>query len=76
VQVPTKNFYASLRATNKETDAPVTEPIPPEIAAQGKKGRPPPIVLTSTDNLIQMQKQLKGLAKDNFEFRNTRNGPG
>jgi hypothetical protein len=57
-----------------ETDAPVTEPIPPEAAAQGKTGRPPPIVLTSTVNLIQLQEQLKGVAKDNFEIRNTRNG--
>jgi hypothetical protein len=32
-------------------------------------GRPPPIVLTSQVNLIQLQRQLKG----NFEFRNTRN---
>jgi hypothetical protein len=74
VQVPTKNFYVPLRATNLETDAPFTEPIPPEAAAQGKTGRPPPIVLTSTVNLIQLQKQLKDVAKDNFEFRNTRNG--
>jgi hypothetical protein len=74
VQVLTKNFYAPLRATNMETDAPVTEPISPEAAAQGKMGRPPTIVLTSIVNLIQLQKQLKGVAKDNFEFRNTRNG--
>jgi hypothetical protein len=73
-QVPTKNFYAPLRATNMETDAPATEPIPPEAATQGKTGRPPPIVLTSTVNLIQLQKQLKGVAKDSFEFRITRNG--
>jgi hypothetical protein len=74
VQVPTKNFYAPLRATNMDTDAPATEPISPEVAAEGKTGRPPPIVLTSTVNLTQLQKQLKGLAKDNFEFRSTRNG--
>jgi hypothetical protein len=73
-QVPTKNFYAPLRATNMETDASVTEPIPPEAAAEGKTGRSPPIVLTSTVNLIQLQKQLKGVAKDNFEFRSTQNG--
>jgi hypothetical protein len=57
-----------------ETDAPVTEPIPPEAAAQGKTGRPSPVVLTTIVNLIQLQKQLKGVTKDNFEFRNTRNG--
>jgi hypothetical protein len=62
-QVPTKNYYASLRATDMETDATVTEPIPPEATAQGKTGRPPPIVLTSAVNLIQLQKELKGVAK-------------
>jgi hypothetical protein len=57
-----------------ETDAPVTEPIPPGAAAQGKTEMPPPIELASTINLIHLQKQLKGVAKDNFEFRNIRNG--
>jgi hypothetical protein len=36
-------------------------------------GRPPPIVPTSQVNLVQLQRQLKGLLKGNFEFRNTRN---
>jgi hypothetical protein len=39
-----------------------------------KAGRPPPIVLTYAVNLIQLQKQIKGLAKQSFEFRSTRNG--
>jgi hypothetical protein len=33
-----------------------------------------PIILTSTTNLIQLQRQLKNVAKDDFEFRNTKNG--
>jgi hypothetical protein len=37
-------------------------------------GRPPAIVLTCQINLIQLQRQLKGLRKGNFDFRNTRNG--
>jgi hypothetical protein len=40
-----------------------------EQAPSSQTGRPPPIV-----NLIQLQRQLKGLLKRNFEFRNTRNG--
>jgi hypothetical protein len=36
--------------------------------------RLPPIVLTSQANLIQLQRQLKGLLKGSFEFCNTRNG--
>jgi hypothetical protein len=31
-------------------------------------------VLTSTINLIQLQRQIKGIATGNFEFRNTRSG--
>jgi hypothetical protein len=32
------------------------------------------MVLTSAANLIQLQKQMKGVAKQSFEFRNTKNG--
>jgi hypothetical protein len=45
-----------------------------EAAAPGKSGRPPPIILTSATNLIQLQKQLKGVALQTFEFRSTKNG--
>jgi hypothetical protein len=48
--------------------------MPQEEEVLGKTGRPPPVVLTSATNLIQLQKQLKGVLKDNFEFRSTRNG--
>jgi hypothetical protein len=30
------------------------------------------MLLTSATNRIQLQKQLKGVAKDTFEFRNTK----
>jgi hypothetical protein len=42
--------------------------------APKKSSRPPPIVLTSAANLIQLQKQLKVVTRENFELRNTRNG--
>jgi hypothetical protein len=57
-----------------DTDTSGTEAMSHEEAVPGKTGRPPPIVLTSTTKLIQLQKQLKGMVKDNFEFRSTRNG--
>jgi hypothetical protein len=56
-----------------DTDAPVKESSSTETEATGKSGRPPPIILMSAANLIQLQKQLKGVAKQSFEFRNTRN---
>jgi hypothetical protein len=39
-----------------------------------KAGRPPPIVLTSTVNLMSLQKELKVLLKGFFEFRNAKAG--
>jgi hypothetical protein len=38
-----------------------------------KTRRPPPMVLTSAKQVIQFQKQLIGMAKQNFKLRNTRN---
>jgi hypothetical protein len=46
----------------------------PEEETSGKTGRRPPIILTSTVNLIQLQEQLKNVVKGDFEFRSTRNG--
>jgi hypothetical protein len=57
-----------------DTDASGTEATSTEEAVPGKTGRPPPIILTSTTNLIQLQKELKIVVKGNFEFRSTRNG--
>jgi hypothetical protein len=55
------------------TDAFSTEANSNE-AVPGKTGRLPPIILTYTTNPIQLQKELKIVVKENFEFRSTRNG--
>jgi hypothetical protein len=74
-KVATKNFFAPLRTANMDTDSPAAESSPAaEEAVPAKGGRPPPIVLTSATNLMQLQKQLKRVAKQVFEFRNTKNG--
>jgi hypothetical protein len=57
-----------------DTDASGTEANSNEETLPGKTGRPPPIILTSTTNLIQLQKELKIVVKENFEFRSTTNG--
>jgi hypothetical protein len=57
-----------------DTDASGTEATANEEAFPGKTGRPPTIFLTSTTNLINLQKQLKNVVKENFELRSTRNG--
>jgi hypothetical protein len=57
-----------------DTDASGTEATSNDDSVPGKAGRPPPIILISTTKLIQLQKQLKSVVKENFEFRSTRNG--
>jgi hypothetical protein len=71
--VTTKNFFTPS-GQSTWTLMPVTESNSTETAATGKSGRPPPVILTSAANPIQLQKQLKGVAQQNFEFHNTRNG--
>jgi hypothetical protein len=68
-EVVTRNYFAPLRTAEMDADA-----VPHEEAVPGKTGRPPPIVLTSATNLTHLQKQLKGVLKDNSEFRSIRNG--
>jgi hypothetical protein len=37
-------------------------------------GRPPPIIITSAANLLQLHEKIRGLLKGNFEFRTSKNG--
>jgi hypothetical protein len=64
---------APFRSTNVDTDAPGTELSPPEEQYRGKQGVRP-LVLTSETNLIKLHKQLSGVKKQIFEFRNTSDG--
>jgi hypothetical protein len=58
-----------------DTDAASTEVVSTQQeATAGKTGRSPPIILTTPTNLVQLQKQLKDVVAETFEFRNTRNG--
>jgi hypothetical protein len=72
-EVPTRNFFAPLRAP-MDTESAGAETTVNEETVPGKTGRPPPIILTSQTNLSQLQKQLKNVVKGDFEFRSTRNG--
>jgi hypothetical protein len=42
--------------------------------SSSKAGRPPPIILTSAINLIQLQWHIRDIVKGDFEFCNTRSG--
>jgi hypothetical protein len=57
-----------------DIDASGTEATSNEAAVPGKTGRPPPIILTSTTNLIQLQNHLESVVKEKLEFRSSRNG--
>jgi hypothetical protein len=79
-EVTTRNFFAPLRSAVMDvesitvegtSDDPSSEPQQPSAS---KADRPPPIVLTSSTNLMKLQRQIRDVVRDNFEFRNTRNG--
>jgi hypothetical protein len=57
-----------------DTNSSSTEGTPQEDAVPGETGRPPPIVITTATNLMQLQEVIKSLVKEILEFRNTRNG--
>jgi hypothetical protein len=61
------NYFAPLRTTDMDTETIGAENSLPEREAPRKPGRPPPIVMTSTTNLIRLQIDIKG----EYEFRNT-----
>jgi hypothetical protein len=59
--------------TNMAPGTSGAEVTPFEEAVLGKTGRPSEIDLASATNLTQLQKQLKGMVKGNFEFYSSRN---
>jgi hypothetical protein len=66
--VSSRNFFAPLRTTSMDTETAVTENTLPEQEAPRKSGRLPPIVMTSTINLIQLQSDLKEHVKGEYKF--------
>jgi hypothetical protein len=68
VDLPTRNFYAPLRTEMElEDNSKQQEPT-------NQAGRPPPIILTSAVNLLQLQKQLRSIVQGSFEFWTTKTG--
>jgi hypothetical protein len=56
-----------------ETESSGTE-NPQEETTTDKTGRPPQIEITAAPKLLQLQNFIKGVVKETFELRNTRNG--
>ena len=73
-EVTTKNFYAPLRTSAMDVAEETSDKPGEGQPSANKSGRPPPIVLTSATNLIQLQRKIKGIVSGDFEFRNTRSG--
>jgi hypothetical protein len=71
-KVPTRNFFAPLRTTEmdlKNNHEEATSESPTSVkqqASSSKAGRPPPIILTSTINLIQLQRHIRYIVKGDF----------
>jgi hypothetical protein len=72
--VPTRNFFAPLRTNGMDTETTGAENTLQEKEASRKSGGPPPLVMTSTANLIGIQSDLKVNVTGEHEFRNTQNG--
>jgi hypothetical protein len=76
-EVATKNFFAPLRTAEMDVELIPEEGAtdePTREAPTNKAGRPPPIILTSAVNLIQLQRNVRDIVKGDFEFCNTRSG--
>jgi hypothetical protein len=67
-EIVTCNFFAPLTTTKMGTDTTDAENTHPEQEAPSKTGRPSPIVMTSTTNLIQLQMDLNDHIKGGYEF--------
>jgi hypothetical protein len=69
-----RNFFAPIRTTEMDAETTGVENALPEQEARRKSGRPPPVIMTSTTNLIRHQSDLKYHVKGEYELRNIRNG--
>jgi hypothetical protein len=73
-----RNFFAPLRTAEMDLESALMEATSESTASEtqqalsSKAGRPPPIILTSSVNLIQLQRNVRDIVKGDFEFRNTK----
>jgi hypothetical protein len=70
----TRNYFASLGTADMDILEPEGADTQDKQQTPATAGRPPPIVLTASTNLVHLQNEIKGLVKGSFEFRSTRNG--
>jgi hypothetical protein len=68
-----QEIFAPLR-TEMELEGTKEETNDGDQGTTNQVGRPPPIILSSGTNLLQLQKSIKSFVKGSFEFRSTKNG--
>jgi hypothetical protein len=67
------NLFAPLRTTDMDTTTEAENTLLQQEAPR-KPGRPPPIMMTSTTNIIRLQSDLKEHIKGEYEFKNSQYG--
>jgi hypothetical protein len=71
--VLTRNFFASLRTTDTDSET-IGAQNTTGAEAPRKSVRQQPTVMTSTTNFIRLQSDLKEHVRGEYKFRNTQNG--
>jgi hypothetical protein len=72
VRVPTMNFFVPLRTAEMDVERTLVEGTSDEPSSElqqppsNKAGRPPPIVLKTATNLMQLQRHIRDIFKGNF----------
>jgi hypothetical protein len=66
--VSTHTFFAPLRTNDMDAEITNRENTLPEQEAVRKSGRPPPIVMTFTTNLIRLQSDMNEHVKGEYDF--------
>jgi hypothetical protein len=70
----TRIFFTPLRTADMDMETTCAENALSEQEAPRKPGTTPPVMMTSTTNLIQLQSDIKDHIKGECDFRNTQNG--
>jgi hypothetical protein len=73
--IPIRKYFAPLRLDEDDTVY-TGENGAQQVSTSVPKaaGRPPPVIVTMSLNLLKFQGELKSIMKGTFEFRTTRNG--
>jgi len=73
--IPTRKYFAHLQTAEVDSFSTAAEESSQQpTAVSNEVGRTPPVIITTSINLLKFQRELKSLMKGTFEFRTTRDG--